>query len=40
MHEHLFVPIRSMQYLAVIDKDEIIFVDSLSYAYGMAKVDA
>ena len=26
----LFVPIRSMQYLAVIDKEEIIFVDSLS----------
>ena len=29
----LFVPIRSMQYLAVIDKEEIIFVDSLSNRY-------
>lgn len=29
----LFVPIRSMQYLAVIDKKEIIFVDSLSNRY-------
>jgi hypothetical protein len=25
--EHLFVPIRSMQYLAIIDNEEIIFVD-------------
>jgi len=25
--EHLFVPIRSMQYLAVVDKEEIVFVD-------------
>jgi len=29
---HVFVPIRSMQYQAVIDADEIIFVDSLGYA--------
>lgn len=28
----VFVPIRNMQFLAVMDKDEIIFVDSLSYA--------
>lgn len=28
----VFVPIRSMQFLAVMDKDEIIFVDSHSYA--------
>lgn len=28
-----FVPIRSMQYLAVITRDEIIFVDSQAYAY-------
>lgn len=26
---HLFVPIRSMQYQAVVDADEIIFVDGL-----------
>lgn len=25
--ENLFVPIRSMQYLAVVDKEEIVFVD-------------
>lgn len=30
--EHLFVPIRSMQYLAVIDVEEVIFVDSQAYA--------
>lgn len=29
---HVFVPIRNMQYLAVMDKNEVIFVDSLSYA--------
>jgi hypothetical protein len=29
---HLFVPIRSMQYLAVIDSEEVIFVDSQAYA--------
>ena len=28
----VFVPIRSMQFLAVLDKNEIIFVDSLAYA--------
>jgi hypothetical protein len=27
-----FVPIRSMQYLAVISRDEIVFVDSQAYA--------
>ena len=27
--EHLFVPIRSMQYQAVIDREEAIFVDNL-----------
>lgn len=29
---HIFVPIRNMQYLAVIDADEVIFVDSHAYA--------
>ena len=29
---HVFVPIRSMQYQAVIDSEEIIFVDNLGYA--------
>jgi len=29
----LFVPIRSMQYLAVIDPEEIIFVDNQGYAH-------
>ena len=29
---NVFVPIRSMQFLAVIDQDEIVFVDSQSYA--------
>jgi hypothetical protein len=29
---HAFVPIRSMQYQAVIDADEIIFVDNQGYA--------
>ncbi|MGD2113309.1 MAG: hypothetical protein PVI50_07975 [Gammaproteobacteria bacterium] len=28
-----FVPIRSMQYLGVIARDEIVFVDSQAYAY-------
>lgn len=28
-----FVPIRSMQYLAIITRDEIVFVDSQAYAY-------
>jgi len=31
-HDCVFVPLRSMQYLAVIDAREIIFVDSLRYA--------
>ncbi len=29
---HVFVPIRSLQFMAVLDKDEIVFVDSQSYA--------
>jgi len=29
----VFVPIRSMQFLAVVDRDEIVFVDSQGYAY-------
>lgn len=29
--KHLFIPIRSMQYLAVLDSDEVIFVDSMAY---------
>lgn len=28
----LFVPIRSMQYLAVVDREETVFVDSQAYA--------
>jgi len=30
--EHVFVPVRSMQFLAVMDRNEIIFVDSQAYA--------
>lgn len=29
---HLFIPIRSMQYLAIIEKEVFWFVDSLAYA--------
>jgi len=29
---HVFVPIRNMQFIAVLDKNEIVFVDSQSYA--------
>ncbi len=29
---HVFIPIRSLQFMAVLDKHEIIFVDSQSYA--------
>ena len=29
---HLFVPIRSMQYLAIIERDDFWFVDSMAYA--------
>jgi len=29
---HVFVPVRAMQFQAVIDKDEIIFVDNHAYA--------
>lgn len=30
--DHLFVPIRSMQYLAIIERDAFWFVDSMAYA--------
>ena len=30
--DHLFIPIRSMQYLAIIEKTAFWFVDSLAYA--------
>jgi hypothetical protein len=29
---HVFVPIRTMQFMAVLDRNEIVFVDSQSYA--------
>ncbi len=29
---HVFVPIRSLQFMAILDKNEIVFVDSQSYA--------
>lgn len=29
---HLFIPIRSLQYLAIIEKDAFWFVDSMAYA--------
>lgn len=31
-NEHAFVPVRSMQIMAVIDRAEVIFVDSQAYA--------
>ena len=31
-NEHVFVPVRSMQIMAVIGPDEVIFVDSQAYA--------
>ena len=32
-HEgHVFVPIRTLQFMAILDKNEIVFVDSQSYA--------
>ena len=31
-YEHIFVPVRTMQFQAVIDRDEVIFVDNLAYA--------
>lgn len=31
-YQHIFIPIRSMQFLAVLDEDEVIFVDSQAYA--------
>jgi hypothetical protein len=30
-NKHMFVPIRTMQYLAVVDEHEVIFVDSQAY---------
>ena len=30
--EHLFIPIRSLQYLAIIEQNDFWFVDSLAYA--------
>jgi hypothetical protein len=31
-YERIFVPVRSMQFQAVIDEEEVIFVDNLAYA--------
>lgn len=31
-YEHIFVPVRNMQIQAVIDEEEVIFVDNLAYA--------
>ena len=31
---HVFVPIRNLQFMAVLDKNEIVFIDSMSYAYS------
>jgi hypothetical protein len=31
---NVFVPIRTMQFMAVLDKKEIVFVDSQSYAFS------
>jgi hypothetical protein len=31
-YEHIFIPVRSMQLLAVIDEEEVIFVDNHAYA--------
>jgi hypothetical protein len=31
-YQHIFVPVRTMQIQAVIDADEVIFVDNLAYA--------
>lgn len=31
-NEHVFVPLRSLQVMAVIDAQEVIFVDSMAYA--------
>jgi hypothetical protein len=35
--DHLFVPVRSMQYLAIIDGHDIWFVDSQAYAVNEAE---
>ena len=34
---HVFVPIRDLQFMAVLDKNEIVFVDSQSYAVSKGK---
>lgn len=31
---HVFVPIRGLQFMAILDNSEIVFVDSQSYAYS------
>ncbi|MEW8508662.1 MAG: hypothetical protein AB2598_18375 [Candidatus Thiodiazotropha sp.] len=31
-YEHIFIPVRTMQIQAVIDEDEVIFVDNQAYA--------
>lgn len=31
-YEHIFVPVRSMRMQAVLDKEEVIFVDNQAYA--------
>jgi len=31
---HAFIPIRSLQFMAILDNSEIVFVDSQSYAYS------
>ena len=31
-YEHIFVPVRSLQFQAVIDEEEVIFVDNQAYA--------
>ncbi|MCG8426932.1 MAG: hypothetical protein MI754_06210 [Chromatiales bacterium] len=36
-NEHLFVPIRTMQYLAVVDNYEVIFVDSQAYTVSQGE---
>ena len=31
---HVFIPIRNVQFMGILDKSEIVFVDSQSYAYS------
>jgi len=31
---HAFIPIRTLQFMAILDNNEIVFVDSQSYAYS------